>query len=106
MLLTVSPFPQSINSRVFKAWVSQDLLPKLLEKSILVMDNASFHKSNELKKLVEKEDHNILFLPLYSPDLNPIEQKWSQAKTQKRRKQYVLWMNCFKMKIYNQCKKT
>ena len=44
------------------------------------MDNTSFHKNKELKELIENQGHKILFLPPYSPDLNPIEQKWSQAK--------------------------
>lgn len=79
-LLTVSLFTGSINTAVFAAWLSQDLLPKLPEKSIIVMDNASFHKSSAIRQLIQNAGHLLLFLPSYSPDLNPIEHKWAQAK--------------------------
>jgi transposase len=79
-LLTVSLFTGSINAAMFAAWLSQDLLPKLPEKSIIVMDNASFHKSSSVKQLIHDNRHTLIFLPPYSPDLNPIEHKGTQAK--------------------------
>lgn len=48
---------------------------------MIVMDNASFHKNEDLKTMVKKAGHLIEYLPPYSPDLNPIEQKWFQAKS-------------------------
>ena len=45
------------------------------------MDNAAFHKSQRTKELIENNGHKIEFLPPYSPDLNPIEHKWAQAKS-------------------------
>ena len=42
------------------------------------MDNANFHK--RVKRLLNRHDHRLLFLPPYSPDLNPIENKWAQVK--------------------------
>ena len=44
------------------------------------MDNASFHKSPKLAKIAEKFDIQILYLPAYSPDLNPIEKVWANFK--------------------------
>ena len=44
------------------------------------MDNASFHKGNEMQKILEEAGHILLYLPPYSPDLYPIEKKWAQAK--------------------------
>jgi transposase len=61
-------------------WVKELLLKSLPANSILIWDNASFHKSKELKQLVEKAGHTMLFLPPYSPDLNPIEHKWFELK--------------------------
>ena len=44
------------------------------------MDNASFHKGKEMQKMLEDSGHTLLYLPPYSPDLNPIEKKWAHAK--------------------------
>ena len=48
---------------------------------VIIMDNATFHKSQETRLLVEKAGCKILFLPPYSPDLNPIEKIWNQFKS-------------------------
>jgi transposase len=51
------------------------LLPELK-----IMDNASFHKSQKTKELIEAKDCNLIFLPPYSPDFNPIEKSWGSLK--------------------------
>lgn len=84
-LLTVSLFSNTINTVVFNSWIEQDLLPKLPPHSIVIMDNATFHKSLEMKETLEKAGHTLLYLPPYSPDLNPIEHKWAQAKALRRK---------------------
>ena len=84
-LLTVSLFESTINSEVFTAWVKQDLLPKLPERSVIVMDNATFHKQPEMQEALAADGHTLLYLPPYSPDLNPIEKKWAQAKSLRRK---------------------
>ena len=84
-LLTLSMFTTSINTEIFTAWVKQDLIPKLPNNSVLIMDNASFHKGEEMLQIIESAGHEILYLPPYSPDLNPIEKKWAQAKKIRRR---------------------
>ena len=62
-------------------WVENLLLPELPKNSIIIWDNASFHKSEKLRELVEEEhNHTMIFLPPYSPDLNPIEHKWHELK--------------------------
>jgi len=81
VLLTVSLFECNVNSDVFYAWAEQDLIPKLPENSVIVLDNATFHKRNDLKKLIKNNGHELLYTPAYSPDLNPIEHKWAQAKS-------------------------
>lgn len=85
VLLTVSLFQTTVNTAVFNGWVAQDLLPQLPPQSVVIMDNATFHKSEEMQKMLEAAGHTVLYLPPYSPDLNPIEHKWAQAKAYRRR---------------------
>ncbi|NDE11823.1 MAG: IS630 family transposase, partial [Chitinophagia bacterium] len=85
VLLTVSLFQANINTSIFNAWVIEDLIPKLPPQSVVIMDNASFHKGALMKKAIEDAGHALLYLPPYSPDLNPIEKKWSQAKSIRKR---------------------
>lgn len=79
-LLSIGLFKTNITADIFTAWVEQDLLPKLPTQSVIVMDNATFHKRQDTQNLIRNAGHTLLFLPPYSPDLNPIEQKWAQAK--------------------------
>ena len=79
-LLTVSLLSGSINAKTFSAWIAPDLLPQLPPQSVIVMDNAAFHKRADIQQLIEQAGHRLEYLPAYSPDLNPIERKWSQAK--------------------------
>ena len=83
--LTLSVFDCSINSDVFYAWLTQDLLPKVKRGSVIVMDNATFHKRNDMIEAIKKSGCTLEFLPPYSPDLNPIEKKWAQAKSIRRK---------------------
>jgi len=85
VLITLSLFLASIDTSTFTSWIIQDLLPKLPPKSVLLLDNASFHKGKEMQEAVEAAGHVLLYLPPYSPDLNPIENKWAQAKSIRRK---------------------
>ena len=84
-LLTVMLLSGSVNRLVFTSWVKEDLLPKLPPKSVIVMDNAAFHKGEEMKLAITKAGHTLLYLPPYSPDLNPIEHKWAESKHIRRK---------------------
>lgn len=84
-LLTVSLFQTNINTVVFNAWVEQDLMPKLPPLSVVIMDNATFHKSQTMQATLQMAGHTLLYLPPYSPQLNPIEHKWAQAKAKRRK---------------------
>lgn len=84
-LLTAALFDGSINTDVFEAWLQQGLLPVLPNGAVVVMDNASFHKSEWIQEAVEAAGCLLEYLPPYSPDLNPIEHKWAQAKALKRK---------------------
>ena len=79
-LFAIGLFECSVNGDIFETWVEQVLLPELPKNSVVVMDNAAFHKRETTKELIENADHEILWLPPYSPNLNPIEKKWAQVK--------------------------
>jgi transposase len=84
VLLTITLFQTNVNAAVFNAWVIHDLVPKLPKNSVVIMDNASFHKGQDMVNALENGGHTLLYLPPYSPDLNPIEKKWAHAKAKRR----------------------
>lgn len=75
----------STTREVFEAYVEQMLLPALKPGQVVVMDNLSAHKGNKVRKLIEAQGCELLFLPPYSPDLNPIEEAFSKIKGLLRR---------------------
>lgn len=77
-------FQGTCNTLLFNAWIEHFLVPQLKPGQLVILDNATFHKSQIAKKLIEKVGCKILFLPPYSPDLNPIEKFWSWFKTKVR----------------------
>ena len=83
--IALSLFVGSINSDVFYAWLTQDLLPKIPSNAVIVMDNATFHKRADMLEAIKQHGATLEFLPPYSPDLNPIEKKWAQAKSIRRK---------------------
>ena len=64
----------------FKRYLEIDLLPHLNDNSVLIMDNMKSHHAKAIKQLLEKAKVRYVFLPPYSPDLNPIENLWSKVK--------------------------
>ena len=75
----------NIDTDVFNAWVEKFLISELTPNSIVIMDNATFHKSKKTKELLMEHGHTLEFLPPYSPDLNPIEHKWAHAKNLRKK---------------------
>lgn len=65
---------------VFEAFLEQVLCPKLRRGDVVVMDNLSVHKVDRVRELIEGAQARLLYLPPYSPDLNPIEKAWSKFK--------------------------
>jgi transposase len=74
-------FEGPVDADVFAAWVEQFLLPTLRRGDVVVLDNLSSHKAASVRALIEGVGARLLFLPPYSPDLNPIEKMWSKIKT-------------------------
>jgi transposase len=70
-----------INGRSFLAYVEQFLIPTLQPRDIVVMDNLGSHKGRAVRAAIKKAGATLIFLPPYSPDLNPIEQAFSKLKT-------------------------
>jgi transposase len=68
------------DGEVFTAYVEQVLCPKLRAGDVVVLDNLSAHKVEGIRKWVEGCGAQLLYLPPYSPDLDPIEQAWSKFK--------------------------
>jgi transposase len=83
-LLAPLCFQGTCNTLLFNTWIEQFLVPELKPGQVVILDNASFHKSVIAKELIEKAGCQILFLPPYSPDLNPIEKFWAQFKSKVR----------------------
>ena len=83
-------FEGSCSRDVFELYLKKVLIPKLDPGKILILDNASFHKGGNIENLVKSAGCEILYLPPYSPDLNPIENKWFPLKHDvKKQMQYV-----------------
>lgn len=74
-------FEGTCEGKTVLCWLEHYLLPVLKKPSVIVMDNAPFHPKTKIRQLLEKQGHKILWLPKYSPDLNPIEQTFSAMKT-------------------------
>lgn len=68
------------NTELFLIWVEHFLCKELKPNQVVIMDNASFHKSNKVKELIEKVRCKLIYLPPYSPDFNPIEHVWANLK--------------------------
>jgi len=79
-------FDGNINSDIFYAWITNELLPVLPVNTVVVLDSATFHKRKDIQRVIRKAGHTLEYLPPYSPDLNPIEHKWAQAKNIRKKK--------------------
>ena len=67
-------------SAVFEAYVDQVLAPTLRKGQVVVMDNLSAHKGERIRELIEERGCELIYLPSYSPDFNPIEEAFSKIK--------------------------
>jgi transposase len=74
-------FDGPINGERFLAYVEQFLVPTLKRDDIVILDNLGSHKEKAVRAAVKAAGARLLFLPKYSPDLNPIERLFSKVKT-------------------------
>jgi transposase len=68
------------DSEVFEAYIEHFLAPTLKEGQVVVLDGLGAHRTDKVRELVEATGADLLFLPSYSPDLNPIEEAFSKIK--------------------------
>ena len=73
-------FDGPINGERFLAYVEQFLVPTLKPNDIVILDNLGSHKGKPVRKAIKAVGAHLLFLPKYSPDLNPIEQVFAKLK--------------------------
>lgn len=69
-----------INGLVFRIYVERVLAPTLEPGDIVILDNLGSHKGAEVRRLIERQGASLVFLPPYSPDLNPIELAFAKLK--------------------------
>jgi putative transposase len=71
------------DTATFNQWLEDELAPHLNENHCVIMDNATFHKSKRTREIIRRSGALLLFLPPYSPDLNPIENDFANIKTRR-----------------------
>jgi putative transposase len=74
-------FDGPINGERFRAYVDQFLVPTLKPGDVVILDNLGSHKGKAVRKAIRDVGARLVFLPKYSPDLNPIEQVFAKFKT-------------------------
>lgn len=79
-ILAPMQYQGTTNAELFEHWFEQCLLPCLPEDAVIVMDNASFHRKKKLFEIADCYHRTLIFLPPYSPELNPIENFWAWLK--------------------------
>jgi putative transposase len=79
-LLAPVLYQDSTTALWFNQWLEEHLFKELEENSTLILDNASFHQKEAIRSLAKENGHDVLFLPPYSPDFNPIEKVFANLK--------------------------
>ena len=79
-ILAEKLYRENTNYQFFEEWFEFQLIPVLQKDCTIVMDNACFHRKKILEEVADKYGQQIIFLPPYSPDFNPIEKKWGNTK--------------------------
>ena len=88
----------AVNGEIFLAYVRQQLVPTLADGDVVIMDNLSSHKRVGVREAIEAAGATLLYLPPYSPDLNPIENAFAKfkwlLKSATQRTVDALWNAC------------
>lgn len=74
-----------INGELFRLYVAEVLIPTLEQGDIVVLDNLGSHKARAVRNAIKAAGAHLMFLPPYSPDLNPIEQVFAKLKHMMRK---------------------
>lgn len=79
-MIATMTIEEATDADIFLAYVEQVLVPVLTPGDVVVMDNLSSHKVDGVREAIETAGAELLYLPPYSPDLNPIEKAWAKFK--------------------------
>lgn len=79
-LFASQSYEHTIKKVSFLEWLKTSLLKHLGKGMVVIMDNAPWHKGDDIKQLIEATGAKLIKLPPYSPDLNPIEKAWANLK--------------------------
>ena len=79
-MVTITSKPGAIKRVDVEAFLREELLPRLLPGSVLVLDNARIHHGGDIETIVSGAGCSLLYLPPYSPDFSPIELAWGWIK--------------------------
>ena len=79
-MIATMTIEEATDADIFLAYVEQVLSPELKPGDVVVMDNLTSHKVDGVRESIEKAGAELLYLPPYSPDLNPIEKAWAKLK--------------------------
>ena len=79
-MIATMTIEEATDTEIFLAYLEHVLCPQLRPGDVVVMDNLSSHKVNGVRGSIEAAGAELLYLPPYSPDLNPIEKAWSKLK--------------------------
>jgi len=83
-MIATMTIEEPTDADIFLAYVEQVLCPALTPGDVVVMDNLSSHKVDGVRQLIERAGAEVMYLPPYSPDLNPIEKAWAKLKQRLR----------------------
>ena len=102
-ILAPLTFKGCCNRELFETWLAKSLLPKLKPGTLIILDNATFHKGESIRELVEAVGCELWYLPAYSPDLNKIENWWSVLKNwmKQRLKEFESVRDCVDAAFHN-----
>jgi transposase len=75
----------AMNGETFRAYIEQFLAPTLAHGDIVIMDNLPSHKAAGVREAIEARGASVIYMPPYSPDLNPIEQAFTKLKAMLRK---------------------
>jgi transposase len=79
-MVAIMTIEEPTDTDIFLAYIEHLLCPALKPGDVVVMDNLSAHKAPAVRESIEKTGAEVLYLPPYSPDLNPIEKAWAKLK--------------------------
>jgi transposase len=80
-LVAALTYAGATDAEAFATFVEEGLGPRLRSGDVVVLDNLAAHKGERVRQAIAARGATLLFLPPYSPDLNPIEKAWAKVKT-------------------------